>query len=147
MRKFVFTLAALAKYKASIEKKQKADLFRVMARLNALYEEEGRILKAMTENAASQKRALEKQEGLVQELERHDNFQTYLRAQLEDIKQQIAAAEAEKKRLQALLIVTMKEVKTLKRLRAEQYQAYLEEIKKEEALLIGDIIAHSSKGE
>jgi hypothetical protein len=36
----------------------------------------------------------------------------------------------------------MRETKTLRRLREEEYQAYLAEARKEENLLIGDMIAH-----
>ena len=144
MKKFVFTLEAVAKYKAVVEKKQKTELSRVISLLNALYGERDHILKAMADTAASLALALKKQEDVVKELERHDNYQTYLREWLKDVKQKIVAAEAEKKRIQALLMVTMKEIKTLDRLRSEQYRAYLEEVRKEESLIIGDIIAHRS---
>jgi Fe-S cluster assembly scaffold protein SufB len=144
MKKFVFSLAALAKHKASLEKKQKAELFSVLARLNALYEERQRLLRAMEDNAASQQQALAQQRELARELPRHDNYQTFLRQELENTRQQIGLAEAEKKRIQALLIVTVKEVKTLERLREEEYQAYLAQVRKEEDLVIGDIIAYHS---
>jgi hypothetical protein len=144
VKKFVFTLEALAKYKASVEKKQKTELARVLARLSVLYAEREQIGQAIVANSASQARALAKQRELVEELKRHNHYNTFLRAWLAEIHRQIKTAEAEKKRLQALLIVTMKEIKTLERLRAEQFQIYLEETRKEENLLIGDMIAHHS---
>jgi len=144
MKKFVFTLETVAKYKATVEKKQKADLARIIAKLNALYEERDYILEAMANNAASLLLALEEQRDLVQELKRHDNYQRRLREWQADVRQQIATAEVEKKRLQALLIVTMKEIRTLERIRADEYQVYLAEVRKEENLVIGDIIAYKS---
>jgi len=145
MKKFVFTLETLAKHKATVEKKQKAALSQALARLNALYAEQEHIYQAMRENAASQQQALEQPGELAEELKRHDNYQTYLRTWLEEVRRQIAQAEAEKKRIQALLTVTLKEIKTLKRLEEEQYQAYLAEARKEEDMEIGDMIAHSIK--
>ena len=142
MRRFAFTLEALAKHKAAVEKRQKTEPARVLARLNTLYEEQYQILQSMLNNALSQEQALAKPGDVIKELERHDIFQTYLRTCLEDVRQQIGPAEAEKKRLQALLTITMKETKTLDRLRAEQYQAYLTEVRKEENLLVGDILAY-----
>ncbi|MCL1816303.1 MAG: hypothetical protein FWG43_01695 [Clostridiales bacterium] len=144
MKKFVFTLEALAKYKASLEKKQKAELFRVTALLNTLYGEQNRLKEDLKHNDASQNQALQEQQELIAELKRHNNYRLYLQEKLAELKKQILAAQAEKKRIQALLIVIMKEIKTLKRLRSEQYQAYLEEVRKEEALIISDIIAHKN---
>jgi hypothetical protein len=141
MKKFFFTLEAVAKYKATVEKKQKADLARVMTRLNRLYEERDLVLQALADNAASIRLTQEKQQNMVRELIRHDNYQTYLLEWQDDVRELILSAEAEKKRIQALLIVTMKEIKTLDRLRLEQYQAYLAEVRQEENLVIGDIIA------
>ena len=141
MKKFVFSLATLAKHKATLEKQQKAELARVMRLLNALYEEQNQVTRAMTNNAASQERALQEQLDVLKELERHDNYHTYLRLWLEDIKGQIAPAEAEKKRIQAVLLVIMREIKTLDRLRAEQYQAYLAEERREENLTLVDLIS------
>ena len=142
MKKFVFSLEALAKYKTTLEKKQKAELARVITQLNALYNERDAVLAALVDNAASQEQALRKQNELVQELKRHADYRMYLREWLEEVQQRIVVAEAEEKRLRALVIMTMKELKTLNRLRTEQYQAYLTEVQKEENLVIGDIIAH-----
>ena len=144
MKKFVFTLEAVAKYKGIMEKKQKADLARVMARLNSLHEEREHVLQTMADNSASLLLAMEKQQDVVRELKRHDAYQTYLREWLDDLRELILSAEAEKKRIQALLIVILKELKTLARLEAEQYQAYLDEVRKEENLAIGDIIAYKA---
>ncbi|MCL1976143.1 MAG: hypothetical protein FWG61_08295 [Firmicutes bacterium] len=144
MKNFIFSLEALAKYKTSLEKKQKAELARVMAHLKTLYQERANILAALDANIASLQRALEKQSDLAQELKRHDDYRIHLRQLLEEVKQRIVTAQAEEKRLRALLIITMKELKTLERLRFEQYQAYLAEVRKEESLIIGDIIAHSN---
>ena len=144
MKKFIFTLEAVAKYKDTVEKKQKAELSRVMALLNALYQEQDHIWQSIADTAASLTRALEEQRDVVKELERHDHYQIYLRECLDDIKQRITAAEKEKKRIQALLTVTMKEIKSLERLRAEQYRAYLEEVRKEENIVLLDLISHQS---
>lgn len=144
MKKFVFTLEAVAHYKETIEKKQKAELARVMALLRALHDEQDAILKAMDDTAASLIRALAENRDIPAEMERHDYYQMYLRDWLEEVRQKIAQAEAEKKRIQALLIVTMKEIKALERLREEQFEAYLEEVRQDEAKLINDLISHRS---
>jgi DNA-binding helix-hairpin-helix protein with protein kinase domain len=144
MKKFVFTLQALANYKVALEKKQKANLASIMAQLNALQKERDHILKAAADTAALLRQTLEEQREVIQELKRHDNYQRYLREWLADVQRQILVAQAEKKRLQALLIITMKEIKNLERLRAEEYQAYLSEVRKEENQIISDIIAYNS---
>jgi len=144
MKKFVFTLEAVAKYKQTVEKKQKADLSRVMYLLNTLYAEEKKLLAAIEENAASLMRALSENHDVLTEIKRHDIYQIFLRERLEEIREKISRAEAEKKRIQALLIITMKELKTLTRLREEQYRAYLEEVRREEYTLIQDLISHKT---
>lgn len=144
MKKFVFTLQAVARYKDTVEKKQKSELARVNALLRELYDEEQSIIAAQTKCAASLLCALEEGRDIPGEMERHDLYQQFLRERLEDVRQRIVWAEAEKKRIQALLIVTMKEQKTLARLREEQYAAYLEETRQEEDKLIGDLISHRS---
>jgi len=144
MKKFVFTLEAVARYKSTVEKKQKAELSRVMARLSALYREREEIERAQMDTAASLVRSLARGRDVIQELQRHDHYQMYLRALLEEVKKNIVVAEAEKKRIQALLLITLREQKALERLRSEQYQAYLEDVYREESLVINDLIAHRS---
>ncbi|MCL2496138.1 MAG: hypothetical protein FWF04_01825 [Clostridiales bacterium] len=147
MKKFVFTLAAVAKYKKTVEKKQKAELSRVVYLLNTLYTEEKELLAAIADTAASLMRALAKNRDVLTEIKRHDIYQTFLRENLQETREKIRRAEAEKKRIQALLIITMKEQKTLDRLREEQYQAYLEEVRQEENTLIQDLISYKSVAE
>lgn len=144
MKKFVFTLEAVARYKETVEKKQKAELARVMSLLKALYDQRDVIFKAIDDTAASLIRALEEGRDIPSEMERHDLYQMFLRDRLEQVQKKIALAEAEKKRIQALLIITMKEIKALERLREEQYAEYLEEVRQDEAKLLGDLISHQA---
>lgn len=144
MKKFVFTLETLAHYKETLEKKQKAELAQVMALLKALYEEQAALHAAIEDCAASLLRALQESRDIPAEMERHDLYQAFLHDRLEETKQKIIRAEAEKKRVQAVLIITMKEIKALERLREEQYTAYLEEVRQEEAKLINDLISFQS---
>ncbi len=53
----------------------------------------------------------------------------------------IEEARAERSRRQAALLRTMKEIKTLRKLRDTQYAQYLTEVAKDEEKAIGDIVS------
>lgn len=144
MKKFVFTLETVLHYKETLEKKQKIELAQAMALLKALHEEKAALQGAVEKTAASLMRALRESHDIPAEMERHDLYQAYLRDELLQNQQKILRAEAEKKRIQTLLIITMKEIKALNRLREEEYAAYLEEVRQEEEKLINDLISFQS---
>lgn len=142
MKKFKFTLEPVLKYKQTLEKKQKAELGRIMAILNQLQEElvltEGKIGACKTSWAES----LRQNRDLAAEMERHYLYLQLLQGQKQELAEKIATAEEEKKEIQRQLIIYMKEIKTLNRLRTEQLAHHLEEVRKDEEKVLNDIISH-----
>ena len=71
----------------------------------------------------------------------HDAYFRYLRDAREVLAAKIVKAEEHKEKCQALLITTMRELKTYENLRAEQYAAYLKEVQAEEEKNMGDLVS------
>ena len=141
MKKFVFTLQSVLKYKETIEKKQKADLAAVMAVLAELYAQDKALDAAFERTAQSLERALRERMNLSEELPRHDAYFLHIREQKAILKKKIEAAEEAKRRCQKALMQTMNEIKTLEKLKAEQMSAYWDEVRAEEAKDLGDMVS------
>jgi len=141
MKKFVFTLQALYDYKVSVEKNQKAELKKAQQALRDLIDEELRLLRAYADNELSLERALSRNEDVVSALSEHDAYFRFLRDALKEIRKRIAKAEEVVAQCQARLIITMKEIKTYKKLREEQFQEYMKEVQAEEDKEIGDLVS------
>ena len=141
MKKFVFTLQALYDYKISVEKNQKAELKKAQQALRDLIDEELRLLRAYADNELSLERALSRNEDVVSALSEHDAYFRFLRDALKEIRKRIAKAEEVVAQCQARLIITMKEIKTYKKLREEQFQEYMKEVQAEEDKEIGDLVS------
>jgi len=141
MKKFVFSLQALFDYKLTVEKQQKAELRNAQQRLKELLAEEQRLLNAYAENERSLERALRDNVDIVTALSEHDAYFRFLRDALKEIRERIVRAEKVVTECQARLIITMREIKTYKKLRSEQYQEYLKEVQTEEEKEIGDLVS------
>ena len=141
MKKFKFTLQALFNYKQTVEKIQKAELKKAQLALKELQDEEQRLLRAYAENEESLARALESKNDIATALSEHDAFFRYLRDALKEIRKRIVKAEQVVVECQERLIVTMKELKTYRKLRDEQYRKYLKEVQTEEDKEMGDLVS------
>jgi len=141
MKKFVFTLAALYKYKQTVERMQKAELRKAQQALQELVDEETRLLKAYADNEKSLEEALRKGENVATALSEHDAYFRFLRDALTEVRIRIEEAEEVVRQCQERLIITMKEIKTYLKLRDEQFQQYLKEVQMEEAKEMDDLVS------
>ena len=141
MKKFKFKLEPLVKYKETIERMQKEELRRAQEALRELQQEEQRLLQAYADNERSLNEALEKNENIAQALSEHDAYFRYLRDAIKEVREKIVKAEQVVINCQEKLIITMKELKTYEKLRQEQYQQYLKEVKAEEEKEMDDIVS------
>jgi len=143
MKKFVFTLQALFNYKQTVEKQQKAELKKAQQALRELRDEEHRLELAYAENERSLERALRENIDVATALSEHDAYFRFLRDALKELRARIVKAEELVALCQDRLIVTMKEIKTYKKLRSEQYFAYRKEVQAEEDKEMGDLVSFS----
>jgi len=143
MKKFKFTLQPLFNYKLTIEKLQKAELRKAQQALRELLDEERRLEQAYADNERSLERALIENVDVATALTEHDAYFRYLRDALKEIRERIVIAEELVRKCQEVLIITMKELKTYKKLRDEQFRVYLKEIQAEEDKEMGDLVSFS----
>ena len=141
MKKFKFTLQPLFNYKKTVEKMQKAELRKAQEALRELLDEERRLQQAYLDNELSLERALRENINVGQALSEHDAFFRFLRDALKELRERILKAEEIVRECQQRLIVTMKELKTYKKLRDEQYFSYLKEMQAEEEKEMGDLVS------
>ena len=141
MKRFKFTLQPLVKYKETIERMQKEELRNAQQALLELQNEENRLLQAYANNERSLSEALEKNENVAQALSEHDAYFRFLRDAIKIIRERIVRQEEVVLRCQEKLIITMKELKTYEKLRQEQYQDYLKEVKTEEEKEMDDLVS------
>ena len=143
MKRFVFRLEPLLKYKLTVEQKQKGELATANAKLRALQEELKAMSDLFTRNAQELAAVLlEKSEA--GELEKYSNYLRHLSEQRRRQLALIEQAQAVVRECQRVLIITMREVKTLTSLKEEQFRLYLEEVRAEEAKEIGDIVSYQT---
>ena len=147
MKKFVFTLQALFNYKITVEKQQKAELRNAQQKLRELQAEEQRLLDAYADNERSLEKALRENIDVVAALSEHDSYFRFLRDALKEIRERIVRAERVVSECQERLILTMREIKTYNKLRAEQYHEYMKEVQSEEEKEIGDLVSFNVAGE
>jgi len=141
MKKFKFSLQALFNYKQTVEKLQKAELKKAQLALRELLDEEERLLRAYADNERSLEKALLENIDVANALTEHDAYFRFLRDALKEIRERIVIAEELVRQCQEQLIVTMKEIKTYKKLRDEQFQKYMKEVQAEEDKEMGDIVS------
>ena len=141
MKKFVFTLQPVFNYKQTVEKLQKAELKKAQQALQELRDEERRLEQAYADNERSLDKALRENINVAQALSEHDAYFRFLRDALKELRERILKAEEIVYECQQRLIVTMKEIKTYKKLRDEQYYDYLKEVQAEEDKEMGDFVS------
>lgn len=141
MKKFVFTLESVYKYKLTMEKKQKAELRKAQDVLRKLLQKDRELDLAKEKNTLSLENALKKGQNIPSEMQRHDDYFKYIRNEKELITQDIIEAQKEKDKAQQILIETMKEIKVFEKLKEEQYRKYLEEVAQEEAKVMSDLVS------
>jgi len=147
MKKFEFTLQSLFNYKQTIERLQKSELRKAQQALRELRDEEERLLRAYAENERSLEAALRQNENVVAALSEHDAYFRFLRDALSEIHEKILKAEIVVAQCQERLITTMKELKTYRKLRTEQYQEYVKETQSEEEKNMGDLVSFTTISE
>ena len=147
MKRFKFSLQAVFNYKLTVEKQQKAELKKAQQALRELLDEEQRLLRSYADNERSLERALRVGRDVASALSEHDAWFRFLRDALKELRERIVKAEEVVAQCQGRLIATMKEIKTYKKLRDEQYGEYLKEVRDEEDKEMGDIISFSVVGE
>ena len=147
MKKFKFTLQPVYNYKLTVEKLQKAELKKAQQALRELLNEEQRLLRAYAANERSLEKALRENIDVATALTEHDAYFRFLRDALKEIRERIVKAEEVVTECQNRLIITMKEIKTYKKLRDEQFQLYLKEMQAEEDKETGDIVAFNTVSE
>jgi len=141
LKRFKFTLQPVYNYKLTVEKLQKTELRKAQQALRELRAEERRLEKAYADNELSLEKALRENIDVATALSEHYAYFRYLRDALKELRERIVKAEEVVTECQNRLIATMKEIKTYKKLRDEQYQSYLKEIRAEEDKEMGDIIS------
>ena len=144
MKKFKFSLQALYNYKQTVERTQKADLKRAQQLLRELLNEEQRLLGAYADNERSLERALRSGRDIGAALSEHDAYFRFLRDELINIREKIVKAEEVRDKCVEQLIKTMRELKTYKKLRDEQYRLYLKEVEAEESKEIADLVSYNT---
>jgi len=144
MKKFEFTLQPLFNYKQTIERLQKTELRKAQQALKELLDEEQRLLRAYAENERSLEDALRRNENVVAALSEHDAYFRFLRDALAELHERIVAAEQLVVQCQERLITTMKELKTYRKLRTEQYHDYLRQTQAEEEKDMGDLVSFTT---
>ncbi len=140
MKRFVFRLQTLLKVKEAIEKQQKAHLAMVQQKLYALIDELKFLRdKRDTLNAQYQQEASQGMNADIMQL--YLRYFDHLRDLIYETVVKIEDTRKERARAQAALLRTMKEIKSLKKLREDQYHEYLAEVAREEADAINEIVS------
>ena len=112
-----------------------------------MLDEEQRLLQAYADNERSLERALRENTDVGQALNEHDVYFRFLRDALKELRERIVKAEELVRKCQDQLIITMKELKTYKKLREEQYARYLKEVQAEEEKEMGDFVSFNTVAE
>ena len=144
MKKFVFTLQAVNDIALATEKQLKLDMQRIEERLRRVLKD---IEDTQQELRASKERCLHKMrtEGIDSEtLLQYSHYFEKLHAILQVLHQNKSQIEREKQLCLQTQIENRKELKTHEKLREKQYEAYLQELKREEEKTVGDLVAYRS---
>ena len=143
MKKFAFSLQAVYKYKLTVEKIQKADLSRAESVLRELRDRERRLNEDFARNSAERDAVLSEHTDVIGKLEEYDRYFRYIREAKEQLAIEIEKAERVRDMCRIKLFATMKELKTYKKLKEEQYRQFLKDLASEEEKDIGDLVSFS----
>ncbi|MCL1829497.1 MAG: flagellar FliJ family protein [Oscillospiraceae bacterium] len=141
MKKFVFSLKAVYKYKLTVEKMQKADLSRAEHALRELREKERLLNEDFARAGSERDEVLKRHTDIIEELEEYDRYFRYLREAKKELAAKIVRAENIRDMCRVKLLATMKELKTYRKLREEQYRQYLKDVATEEEKEMGDLVS------
>ena len=147
MKKFKFSLQSLHNYKKTVEKIQLGELRRAQQALRELMNEKQRLLDAFAQNERSLAEALRKKENVGVALTEHDIFFKFLRDALAEVEIKIIKAEEVRDACRDRLVITMREIKTLLKLKDEQYQVWLKEAQAETDREIDDLVSFNTVNE
>ncbi len=146
MKKFTFSLQSVLHVKNIQEKQIKAELAEIQNQLNKLFEKQTELKQQLDDSSGQYGDEMLK--GMsVPRMAWYINFADYIQAQLKKLDSSIREVEQKLQNKKTELIAIVKEIKTIEKLREEQYRAYLEEVSKEEEKVLGDLISYNKTTE
>ena len=146
MKKFAFSLQSVLHVKNIQEKQIKAELAEIQNQLNKLFEKQTELKQQLDDSSGQYGDEMLK--GMsVPRMAWYINFADYIQAQLKKLDSSIREVEQKLQNKKTELIAIVKEIKTIEKLREEQYRAYLEEVSKEEEKVLGDLISYNKTTE
>ncbi|MDL2288048.1 flagellar FliJ family protein [Oscillospiraceae bacterium OttesenSCG-928-F05] len=140
MKRFRFTLQSLLGVKVALEKQRMAELAAVNQRLYAL---EAELLSMQERYSLHRSRFAAAGEEILSPTDLNIyavGFEA-LREQMETQRTRILECEREKEKIQALVVEVMQERKMLEKLKEKQYSAYLDDVRRDDALQVGEFVA------
>lgn len=141
MKRFRFTLEALERVKNSEKTQQETLLVNTQRRLDALCDRMEELREAFRTHSLRFARRLDR--GVSgEEIREYNNYSTYLRESMEQLGQKIRETTKERDACRDALVRIMQELRTLDKLRNQQFKKYLEEVRREEEKSIGDFVAY-----
>lgn len=142
MKQFVFTLQSLYDMKIKVEDQQKIQMKRIQDKQRGLIDELNVFKK--TFDITKEKFNMRLNEGAqTDELAQYSQYFTDINSLIMLQKENIAQVEKEKQKLLEAQIEIKKEIKMLNKLRENQYEEYLQEVKLEEEKIMGDIVCYN----
>lgn len=142
MKKFVFSLQSVLRVKCIQEKQKIAELAEIQNQLNEFFTQQ-MDLKKQLESSSSQYGDEMRKGMTVPQMAWYTNYAYYIKSLLKKLDVRIRETEQKKKAKRAELISVVKEIKTIEKLREEQYRVYLEAVAKEEEKIMGDMISYN----
>lgn len=141
MKRFQFTLESLERLKNAEREQREAELFKTQKALNMLLEQMECLQADLADHARELGRQMDRGLSGMKACE-YDNYATYLRETMEQLEKRIVQTTAERDARRTALLQTMRELQALDKLRARQYEKYLEEVRREEEKSIGDFVSY-----
>lgn len=145
MKQFVFTLQALYDMQEGIEKQIKLQLSAIEAEL-AVHRKELEALNLSFETTKGEYAAAVSRGVQAVKIKNYGIFFEKLRAVILIQQTKITQLENEKAKCLQQLISVRKEKMLLDKLREEQYEQYMEGVKKHQAKLMDDFVSYKAKG-
>jgi len=146
LKKFVFSLQSVYKYKQTQRDQKQNELAKAQNKLNELREREKELIHKLSENARQYENGLNTGMSPVQ-IAWYDNYTVFLNHRLAKLAVLIRDAERIAELKKSELVAIMREIKTLERLKEEQYLTYMEDSAKEQEKELGDLMSFQSTGE
>lgn len=143
MKRFKFTLKTIYSVTESEEKQQKLRLRQIEERLKELH---AGMEKLEDDYVHSKAQCAQKMvQGMpAEELQQYNAYFEALIAAIQLQAEMIVENQKEQERWLAMRVATRRKLKTLDKLRQKQYDAYLQEVKREEDAEIGDLVSYRS---